>query len=195
MIPPDEQLHVLASQIEALLFVSGEPLSKRALAEACQVSVEQVSEALALLTRRLEQTGSALQIVDVAHGKQLRTRPHYFPVIQRLQPNKPTPLSHAALESLAIILYKQPITRVEIDTIRGVNSTSALNTLLEKGLIRECGRLEVPGRPLLYGTTDEALKRLGLESLDQLPPLEQVKELSTLPQLQFPLNDTKSIPS
>ena len=177
----------MASCLEALLFASAEPLTLEKISEVCQVTLDQVQAALDLLQSRYRAQESALEIVDVAGGKQLRTRSEFFPWISRLQLSRPVPLSNAAMESLAIILYKQPITRVEIDSIRGVNSASAIHTLLEKGLIQECGRLEVPGRPILYETTDEALQRLGLASLDDLPPLETIASQSPVPQISFPV--------
>ncbi|WP_031515201.1 SMC-Scp complex subunit ScpB [Desulfofalx alkaliphila] len=165
------------SVIEALLFVTPEPLS---LAKICQLA--ELEEAVAIeLIKELQgeyrRANRGLQVVELAGGWQLATKPEFAPYIERLYKRRSnTTLTRAALETLAIIAYRQPVTRVELELIRGVNSDSSLNTLLERGLIEEKGRREAPGRPVLYGTTDTFLKHFGFKDLSELPDLENFLE-------------------
>lgn len=158
-------------QIEAVLFASSEPVSARRLAQALAVPEDVVVQAIQELQVRYE-AGSGVVLKQVAGGYQLFTKPEYAPVVSRVISGKRLTLSRGALETLAVIAYNQPITRSEIETLRGVNCQASLEVLLEKGLIEEVGRKKSLGRPILYGTTDEFLKVLGLSSLKDLPPLE-----------------------
>jgi segregation and condensation protein B len=161
----------LAAIIESLLFVADGPVSVSQLAEAAERDVRDVEATLQSLTEiyagrgmRLQRTGIKVQLVSA---------PQAAPHIERfLGLSLSGKLSAAALEALAIIAYKQPITRPQIDTIRGVSSDGVLRTLISKGLIEEVGRLETVGLPILFGTTFEFLQYFGLNSLNQLPPLE-----------------------
>lgn len=161
------------SIIEAMLFVSGEPLTLREIAinlEATPKYVEEVIEEL-IEDYNIEERG--IKLISINGGYQLVTKPEHSDYIQKLlKKNKRQSLSQASLESLAIIAYKQPITRIDIDEIRGVKSDSAIQRLLEKDLIKEIGRLEVPGRPILYGTSEEFLRQFGLQDLKELPSLD-----------------------
>ncbi|NPA06995.1 MAG: SMC-Scp complex subunit ScpB [Chloroflexi bacterium] len=161
----------LDAGLEALLFAAGEGVPIARLARALDVSVDKVEAGLLMLEERLRTRGIRVQ----RHGDQVRlvTAADWAPWVQRLLGlEAQARLSRAALETLAIIAYRQPITRPEIDAIRGVNSDGVIRSLLEKGLIQEVGRADAPGRPILYGTTEAFLQHFGLTSLDDLPPLE-----------------------
>jgi len=167
----------LAALLESLLFVADAPASISQLASVLGVSPAQVEMALAELNGALSERGIRLQ----RNGArvQLVTAPEAASVVERfLGLESQSRLSPAALETLAIIAYKQPVTRVEIEAIRGVNCDGVLRSLLSKGLIEEVGRLERAGRPVLYGTTFEFMQRFGLSSLSELPPLNQADERS-----------------
>lgn len=167
-------LESLTALLEAMLFAAGRPVTIGELAAAAELSPEDTELVLAELKRTLAGEGRGLVLREVAGGVQLFTRPEFAPYIRRLlQPPERPRLSPAALETLAIIAYGQPITRLEIEAIRGVRVDQVLVTLEERGLITEVGRKEGPGRPILYGTTPAFLRALGLKSLDQLPPLPE----------------------
>jgi len=161
----------LASQIEALLFVADEPVSVQQLAQVLEVSASQVESALQELDSRCAQRGLRLQCRD--RLVQFVTAPEAAEPVRRfLGLNGQAKLSPAALEALALVAYRQPVTRAEIDMVRGVNSDSVLRTLLSRGLICVMDRLDQVGRPIVYGTTFEFLQRFGLSDLSELPPLE-----------------------
>jgi segregation and condensation protein B len=163
----------LAAQVESVLFVASEPVSLYRLAQVLGVGNTAVKTALDTLENDLQTRGLRLQWVD--NGVQLTTAPENSGIVEQFLGLEiiPARLSPAALEVLAIIAYKQPITRPQIDEVRGVNSDGALRTLLNKGLLEEVGRLDGPGRPILYGTTPEFMQLFGLGSLAQLPPLQE----------------------
>lgn len=159
--------------IEALLFVSGEPLSLRDLAINLEVTPKYLEEIISELSLEYEISNRGIKLININGSYQLVTKNEYSDYIQKLlKKNKRQSLSQASLESLSIIAYKQPITRVDIDEIRGVKSESAIQKLLERDLVEEVGRLDVPGRPILYGTTNEFLRQFGLMSIKELPSLE-----------------------
>jgi len=165
----------LAVQIEGLLFVAAEPVAVTQLAEALDVNATVVEAGLRELESALQPRGLRLQ--RHAGRVQLTTAPQLAAAIERfLGLEATTHLSHAALETLAIIAYQQPVTHPQIDSVRGVNSDSMLKSLLNKGLIYESGRGEGPGRPILYITSPEFLQHLGLNSIAELPPLEVAAE-------------------
>jgi segregation and condensation protein B len=169
----------LSAQIEALLFASDQPLSLPRLCEVlAEATREEIQAALADLEASCEGGAGALRVLRVAGGYQLATKPDLADTVRRLFTGKRrVRLTKAALESLAIIAYKQPTTRPEIDAIRGVASGGVLETLLERNLIRIAGRSEGVGRPLLYGTTPEFLQYLGLDRLADLPSLEELEQM------------------
>lgn len=172
--------HVYFSIIEALLFVSGEPLKLKDIAAIIESDIEIVKEIIEELMDRYSAEDRGIKIININEEYQLVTKPEYSNYIQKLlKTNVRQSLSQASLETLAIIAYKQPITRVSIDEIRGVKSDRAVLTLLEKGLIKETGRLEVAGRPILYSTTDKFLVSFGLENLKQMPSLEEILSLDS----------------
>lgn len=166
----------LAAAVEALLFISDSPLPAEKLAGILQVDSGLLAEALERLKVRYSLAESGLCIQELAGGLQLVTRPHLAEYVERLVKVKPPTLSQAALETLAIIAYRQPVTRAEIEMIRGVKSDSAISTLLERNMVRELGRKPVLGRPMLYGTTREFLKQFGLNALEDLPEVRTSEE-------------------
>ncbi|MDD6795633.1 MAG: SMC-Scp complex subunit ScpB [Clostridiaceae bacterium] len=163
----------LKGAIESMLFVTGDPLSERELAYHLDCSIKYIQEVVKELMDDYESEERGIKIISINGAYQLVTKKEYSHYIQKLlKKNKRQSLSQASLESLAIIAYKQPITRIDIDEIRGVKSESAMARLLEKDLIKEVGRLEVPGRPILYGTTEEFLRQFSLHDLKELPSLD-----------------------
>jgi segregation and condensation protein B len=164
--------------IEALLFASARPLK---VAEICRIAKELGSHEIERLIRQLkeeyEQASRGFQIREIAGGYEMATDPKFSPWVQKLEKEKRArQATQSALETLAILAYRQPITRLEIEDLRGVDVSGVLGTLLEKGLVRIVGRKEVPGRPYLYGTTDKFLAHFGLKSLSDLPPIGELRE-------------------
>jgi segregation and condensation protein B len=166
-------------EIEALLFASDGPLSLARLRKMFpEQGATELQAALAELEQEYTAAGHAFTVVEFGGGWQIATRPEFAPLVEKLlKTRKYTRLSRAGLEVLAIIAYRQPITRLEIDEIRGVQSSGALATLQERNLVTVVGRSEAVGHPLLYGTTREFLSYLGLKGLSQLPDLPTVEEL------------------
>lgn len=161
------------SIIESLLFVSGEPLGLKNIAEIIQCDLKYTDKLLEEMTVIYEDNSRGIKLISIDDNYQLVTKPHNSEYIQKLlKTNKRQSLSQASLEALAIIAYKQPVTRIDIDEIRGVKSDRAIVSLHEKNLIKECGRLEAPGRPILYGTTNEFLRYFNLANLEELPSLD-----------------------
>ncbi len=165
----------LSVKLEAMLFVAAEPVATSQLAEALDVSASVVERGLNELDASLSSRGLRLQ--RHAGRVQLTTAPQLAELIERFLGLEMTShLSRAALETLAIIAYQQPVTRPQIDAIRGVNSDSMMKSLLQKGLILESGRTDGPGRPILYSTTPEFLQHFGLNSILEMPPLAKPEE-------------------
>ncbi|MBH0179479.1 MAG: SMC-Scp complex subunit ScpB [Nitrospira sp.] len=181
----------LKAILESLLFVSPEPLSAvRLVAVLGDVTKAEVERTLRSLGEDLEQEGRGIRLVEVAGGYRLVTKQEYASWIKRLDKAKSAAkLSRSALESLAIIAYKQPLVRSEIEEIRGVETSGVVRTLLERKLVRIVGRKEVPGRPIMYGTTKFFLEHFGLNDLSQLPPLREFKELGEAEQALLPMDD------
>ncbi len=169
--PQDEELK---GRLETLLFITDRPLSLDELRKLTKVKDAARLQALVgELRQKLEDDKSALQVMEVAGGYQMATRPAHADLVRKLFTDRMTlRLSTAAHETLAIIAYKQPLTRAEIEDIRGVEVIAALESLLEKRLIKVVGRKESVGRPLLYGTTADFMRHFGLRSLEDLPPIE-----------------------
>ena len=171
--------------IEALLFVSGEPLTLKRLQEVLEeAEVTSIEKSLRELTESYQGHSRGLQIVEVAEGFQMVTRPECAPYLKRLEKIKTaTKLSKPALEALAVVAYRQPVTRSDIEAVRGVDSAYVLKTLLERRIVRITGRREGLGRPMLYGTTREFLQYFGLKDLSELPALKEFREVTeTLPE-------------
>ena len=182
----------LARVIEALLFSAQKPLSIRELAAAIKsaggeddlshnefANVKEAEVAAALEQLKMEhiQEDRAFQIIEKAEGWQLATDPAFAPWVRQLFPApKPARLTAPALETLSIIAYRQPITRADVEAVRGVNIDGVLQTLMERGLVKIAGRAEIPGRPLLYETTQFFLDHFGLRTLDELPNAEELRK-------------------
>ena len=163
----------LEGALEALLFVTDEPASAITLADMLEVEPAEAEAALGRLRERLAASGGGIVLREVAGGWRLYTHPAYHELVERYVLSWDTrKLSQAALETLAIVAYSQPVTRARIAAVRGVNSDSSVNSLVEKGLLREAGVEDSPGNPVLYATTRTFLEKFGLRSTADLPPLE-----------------------
>ena len=166
------------SIIEAMLFAAGTVVKIEDIAEVLNTDNSSVKKMIKEINEVFEKENRPLTIREIDKGFQMCTKPKYHQYIKKLQEKKPKKaLSQSAMETLAIIAYKQPITRIEIEKIRGVNSDYAVSTLAEFGLIEDIGRADLPGRPLLYSTTEEFLRSFGYRSLKDLPPLPENKEV------------------
>jgi segregation and condensation protein B len=197
----------LTQVIEALLFSAQKPLSTRELAdvvrsagsedefspnEFAKVREPEVAAALEQLKIDYSQQGRAFQLVEKAEGWQLATDPNYSPWVRQLFPApKPARLSSPALETLAIIAYRQPITRADVEAVRGVTIDGVLQTLMERGLVKISGRAEIPGRPLLYETTEFFLDHFGLRNLEELPNVQELRTryLPVAPRVSAPAQE------
>jgi len=167
-----EKLEYECAALEAVLFAAGEPIEGDRLAEALGIPSYDLQPIVNQLQRHYTESGSALQILELGGSFQLSTRTEYADAVKAaLEIKKNTPLSNAAMETLTIIAYNQPVTKGFVERVRGVDSGSVVNTLVERGLLEEAGRIEVPGRPLAYRTTAHFLRCFGLSSLADLPPL------------------------
>ncbi len=163
--------------IEALLFVSDKPVSLDALRDVLKdVESTEIRSIIEELNAEYSSSGRSFSIKEIAGGFQMLTDPAYSRWVSALYKRPPDRLSGPSLETLAIIAYKQPLTRSQVELIRGVNADGVIHTLEERGFIRSRGRLEAPGRPILYGTTAEFLQHFGLKSLDELPKLKEFQE-------------------
>lgn len=165
------------SIIEGLLFAFGDPLEDKEISKVIDISVKDVNRYLQEMKAEFEEQNRGIRIIKINNSYQLTTRPEHYDfikavVISRNQRN----LSNASLETLSIIAYRQPITKLEIDEIRGVKSDKSIETLLQKKLIREAGRLDRPGRPILYATTDEFLRFFGIEKIEDLPDIKKLRK-------------------
>ena len=169
----DNKKDFLKSTIEALLFASGDPLSLNEISNFLEEKSKFIEIIIQEMVEDYEKSNRGIKLISIKGSYQLVTKSEKSEYIQKLlRKNKRQSLSQASIESLAIIAYKQPITRIDIDEIRGVKSESAIQKLIERELIKEVGRLEVPGRPILYGTTEEFLRQFGLKDLNELPSLD-----------------------
>lgn len=164
--------------VESLVFASEAPIKAERLAEALDVDKEVIVTVLRELVRDYETMRRGFHLQEVAGGYQFRSRPEYAEWVRRLQKNRPFKFSRAALETLAIIAYRQPVTRAEVEYLRGVDSGGVVKTLLDKHLIRILGKKDIAGRPLLYGTTAGFLQVFGLADLSSLPTLKEFSELT-----------------
>ena len=170
----EKQLELI---IESLLFAADKPLRVRDI-QGClpDTGLPEIEEALETLRHEYDTMDRSFALKEVAEGYQIRTKPDYAPHVLRMTKRSAARLSTAAMETLAIIAYKQPVIRQEIEQFRGVDTGGILRTLLEKNLIRIMGRKHLPGRPLIYGTTRKFLEVFDLHSLESLPKLKEIKE-------------------
>lgn len=158
--------------IEAILFACGEPVSPDKLAEASKIDVETVVKLIDQLERRYNVQESGIRIIRVNNCFQLATREEYSDYVKAaLETRRQAPLSQAAMETLSIVAYNQPVTKAFVEQVRGIDSSSVVNTLVERDLLEEAGRLDLPGRPIAYRTTNTFLRCFGISSLEELPPL------------------------
>lgn len=162
------------SAVEALLFASGDPVTPEKLAEAIGAELPMVEKQLLLLRDEYDMQDRGVCLLRLEDRWQLASRPEYGNMVKKLMDNRRNvPLSPAALEVLAIIAYNQPVSRGFIEQVRGVDSSSTVSKMLDKGLIEEAGRLNLPGHPISFRTTDVFLRTFGLQSLEDLPPLHE----------------------
>ena len=167
----------IKSVIESLLFVAGDAVPLTEISSVLGVEETTVKRIINQMIDYYNEEQHGLQIIEVNNSYQFCTRPEHYEYIERLvKPHTRQGLSQAALETLAIVAYKQPITKAQTDYIRGVKSESCIIRLVEKDLISEAGRLDGPGRPIIYQTTDNFLKLFGLKTIDELPPLKEISE-------------------
>jgi len=171
-------IHDLIPLAEALIFAADGPIKAERMAEALDVPLADIREAIESLEVDYAERPRGFFLQEVAGGYQLRTRPEYAEYLRKLGRSRPFRFSRPALESLAIIAYRQPVTRSEVEYLRGVDSGSVLKTLLEKRLVRILGKKDVPGKPMIYGTTREFLELFGLPDLSSLPTLSEFSELA-----------------
>ncbi|MBR5263450.1 MAG: SMC-Scp complex subunit ScpB [Clostridia bacterium] len=171
------------ASLEAVLFACGGPVEAERLRELLALSPEELEEAAKLLEETLEDSARGISLIRVESAYQLCTKPFVAETVKKaLELRKAPPLSKAALEVLAIVAYHQPVTRSFIEMVRGIDSSSIVSSLCDKGLIAERGFLDAPGRPLLFGTTETFLRCFGLESIRDLPEASPVPEQLTLPE-------------
>ena len=164
----------LKGRIEAILFVAGEPVSVRDLAKVLQIGEKELSRVLKEIKDEYDYENRGFLLKRFGSHVQLATRPLYSEdVVRLLQPVQQQSLSQAAMETLAVVAYKQPATRAEVEQVRGVKCDYSLQSLILKGLIEEAGRKDTIGRPILYRTTDQFLSHFGIQSLDELPPMPE----------------------
>jgi segregation and condensation protein B len=186
--------HEICGAAEAILFVAGEPVEEEALRMALEISPEEMQEALEALASQYEFERRGMRLLRFGRSVQLSTRPEYAPYVERLlQPVQRQNLSQAAMETLAVIAYKQPATRGDVEAIRGVKCDYSVQSLLQKGLIEEAGKRDTLGRPTLFVTTDLFLRHFGINALSELPevalavppppePVSQQLQLEILPE-------------
>src|SRR3989338_919956 len=183
------QKEKLQSILESLIFASDRPVSLKKLAEWMdQSSTSEIQEALDALGQKYKTNEHGIQLEQVAGGFHFRTKVENKAWVKKMMEQKPIRMSRAQLETLAMVAYKQPVTRIEVDEIRGVDSSHMMRTLLDRKLIKIVGVKEVPGRPLLYGTTDDFLEFFNLKDLNDMPSLEQLKELKGDPEAKSDVN-------
>jgi len=169
----EEKLFNLSQKVEALLFSVGGPISLGKLKNAIEIeSVKEIKEAIEFLNDFYVKTQRSFHILEIAGGYQIYTRPQYAEIIGKIFKTKDKKLKQPSLETMAIVAYKQPVTKSEIEKIRGVSVDSPLKSLLERNLIKVAGRGEGPGKPVLYASTPEFLRYFQLKSLNELPPIE-----------------------
>jgi len=171
------EINRLRAAVEALLYVSDSPLPLKKIKESLgdEAEVPDIRDAVSSLVMEFESDGRGVRIVELAGGYQIITRPEFALYVKKLQKIRPPKLSAQALETLAIIAYRQPIIRAEIEGIRGVSADGVLKTLLDRRLIKIAGRQDVPGKPIMYSTTHEFLRYFGLKDLSSLPSLRELE--------------------
>lgn len=171
----------IVAKLEAMLFACGEPVEATRLADILEIDLETVEKMLGYLSAMYDERNSGLMLIRVDSKYQLCTREKHSEEVRKLlEIRKNTPLSNAAFEVLAIVAYNKTVTRSFIEQVRGVDCSGPVSSLVQKGLIEEKGRLDLPGRPLIYGTTDRFLRCFSLNSLDDLPELPKTEEIEQI---------------
>jgi segregation and condensation protein B len=167
----------LEARIEAVLFAMGNSVEIMQLCEALKESEAEIRAAAEELRSRYENAGSGIKLLELDGAYQLVTKPEFYEDLVSIakHPKKPV-LTDTLMETLSVIAYRQPVTKADIEKIRGVSSDHAVNRLIEFELVKEVGRVNAPGRPILFGTTEEFLRRFGFSSLDDMPQMDPVKE-------------------
>ncbi|MCI5752544.1 MAG: SMC-Scp complex subunit ScpB [Oscillospiraceae bacterium] len=166
------------SAVEAVLFACGDPVEEQRLAAASGIDTDSLDDIIGQLNQRYDETGSALLVIRLGESRQLCVREEYMDNVRAAMENKKnTPLSAAAMEVLTIVAYNQPVTKSFVEHVRGIDSSSVVNSLVEKNLLEEAGRLDVPGKPIAYKTTAAFLRCFQLDSLDDLPELPNRQQL------------------
>lgn len=189
--------------VEAVMFAYGDPITIEKLSEATGVDEETCAKLVDNLERQYNVRESGLRILRINKGFQIAARAEFSDNIKKaLETKKQQPLSQAAMEVLAIVAYNQPVTKAFVEQVRGIDSSSVVNTLAERGLLEEAGRLELPGRPIAYRTTDNFLRCFGLSRIEELPPLpdqegqldfDELEELEKEKDLEYPDSDSGDI--
>lgn len=180
----------LDGAIEAVLFASGSPVSAEKLCEIFYTDMAEIEDSIKRISERLKDSDRGIELIFVDGAYQLCTKAVFAEYVKKaLELRKTPPLSKASLEVLAIVSYNQPVTKSFIETVRGVDSDAVVNSLCDKGLIRECGVLDAPGRPTLFCTTENFLRCFGLESLSQLPKLDLENMTDEAKEEQLALQD------
>lgn len=183
----------LRSAIEAVLFAAGDPFPAARLSLILGQSEEDVELAVSELAESYEKEQRGFRLLRLGDKLQICSAPEYAPVIiKALEQRKPPMLSQPALETLAIVAYFQPVTRAYVDQVRGVDSSYTVGMLAERGLIESCGRLDVPGRPSLFRTTDLFLRTMGIQKLEDLPPLPDMTQSDGIDKLQRAIDDLQN---
>ncbi len=171
----------ILSALEAMLFAAGDPVEVAKLAEVLELDIETVTKMLGHLSAMYDERNSGLMLIKIENKYQLCTREAYSESVRKLlEIKKNAPLSNAAFEVLAIVAYNKTVTRSFIEQVRGVDCSGSIASLVQKGLIEEKGRLDLPGRPLIYGTTDRFLRCFSLNSLEDLPDLPKTEEVEKI---------------
>ncbi len=165
--------------VEALIFASSKPLTPAEIRKVTKVlSVSQIEKIAAELKEEYQQSGRSYELLEIAGGYELSTKKEFAPWILKIElQRKARQATQSALETLAILAYKQPLTRAEIEALRGVDTSGVISTLMEKGFIKIVGKKEVPGRPFLYGTTEKFLEHFGLKALQDLPSIDEIRQI------------------
>ncbi len=171
------QINKLTGKIEAILFASGEPVSKHRIIEVLKITKKEMEYCTKQLEEKYNKDDSGVMLLRLSDDLQLASNPKYIePVRELLALKRNTPLSPASLEVLALVAYNQPVTKAFIEQVRGVDCSGVISSLIQKGLVEEKGRLELAGRPLLYGTTDNFLRCFSLDDLSMLPEIPDDKK-------------------
>lgn len=183
----------ISSAIEAILFAAGEPVPTARLSLILETPPEEILRCALALSEQYEREKRGIRILHLGEKLQMCSAPEYAPcIIKALEQRKPPMLSQSALETLATVAYFQPVTRAYIDQVRGVDSSYTVNMLTERGLIEICGRLDVPGRPALFQTTDAFLRTMGISSLEELPKLPDMTSGEGIEELQRRIDELRN---